>query len=276
MKKLFVLFMAILMLCSCSVQEPQKEFIKGIDCPPDLLVEYSGNSITASAGSYWWNNGEGAGCVEADHSICRDNIPFFIAGSEKTAKLIFGEGFVSYKIHRWKVKKGYLEEEFGGYEFGDEGEEVPSEDGIFEIQQDGGMYVYDVHVYYEYGDCRYGFRINSADEWGITLSISNITPAGADIVFSHSGENTGDIFSTGSYYSLEKDGSELPHIFEGDITWTAVAYLIAPGEDVTIHIDWQGIYGILEPGTYRILKPVSNYSEPGDLLKEYSAEFVIE
>lgn len=276
MKKLFATLAAILLLCSCSAQEPEKEIIKGVDYPPDLVAEYEGISIKASAGSYCWDNGEETICAEADHSIQRDNIPALTAGTEKTAKLIFGDGFVSCKIERWKVKKGYLEEEFGGYEFGTEGEEVPLKDGVFEIQQDGGTYVYNVHVTYENGDCHYGFRINSADPWGITFSIKNVTSTGADLVFCHSGENTDDEFMTVSYYSLEKDGKELPYIFEGEAAWTAEVYLLSPGDEIRTHIEWKGLYGTLEPGRYRIVKSFSNYSEPGDLLKVYYAEFVIE
>ena len=110
----------------------------------------------------------------------------------------------------------------------------------------------------------------------ITFSVKNATAAGADVVFSYDGETTGDVFMTGSYYILEKDGMELPYVINGEAAWAADAYTISPGNEITIHTEWQGLYGILEPGRYTITKLVSNYSDPGDLITYYSADFIIE
>ena len=42
-------------------------------------------------------------------------------------------------------------------------------------------------------------------------------------------------------------------------------------------VNWEWLYGELEPGTYKIIKSVSDFRGPGDSDdKTYFAEFVIE
>ena len=82
---------------------------------------------------------------------------------------------------------------------------------------------------------------------------------------------------TGSYYRLEDKNGELPYIVEGDVAWTAEAYMIQKDDSVSMQVNWEWLYGTLEPGTYRIYKGVMNWREAGDSdSKEYFAEFTIE
>lgn len=118
---------------------------------------------------------------------------------------------------------------------------------------------------------------NEQDEWGITLSVGNITRESATLFFNQSGGNPTGELTTGSYYRIEKDGKELPYIVEGDIAWTAEAYVIIPEKTSKYEVNWKWLYGELEPGTYRIYKGVMNFRGPGDYdSKEYFAELIIE
>ncbi len=117
---------------------------------------------------------------------------------------------------------------------------------------------------------------NQPDEWGITISVKNITPTGAEIIISQNGGNPTGELNTGSYYRIEKEGKKLPYVVEGDVGWTSEAYIIPKGGNYNSVVNWEWLYGELEPGTYVIYKGVMDFRGPGDFdEKEYSAEFVI-
>ena len=149
-------------------------------------------------------------CVEAeaDHPLFWEDIASFSAGTEKSANLIFDERMESYELKRWEVEPGYFESE--DYSILDKGETVISENGVFEVPADGKMYVYELYVKYEGGgNCWYGFRIDSPDDWGLTLSVSDVTATGLTVIFTQSGGNPTGELMTGSYYRLESaDGEE--------------------------------------------------------------------
>ena len=279
MKKIVSILLVILLLCSCAAIGGKTEFVEGITSPPAVKIQYGDVSITAGKGTYSWEyveNGKNV-LVEADsdHPLFWEDIASFSAGTEKTAKLIFDERMDSYELRCWEVEPGYYESE--DYSVLDKGERVPSENGIFEVPTDGKMYVYDLYVKYEGGgSCYYGFRINSPDEWGLTLSVSSVTPTGATLVFKQSGGSPTGEFMTGSHYRLEDKNGELPYIVEGDVAWTAEAYRIQKDGEIQMQANWEWLYGTLEPGTYRIYKGVMDWREAGDSdSKEYFAEFTI-
>ncbi len=282
MKKIVSILLVILMFCSCAqTEQPGINFEPSTEAktPPEVVVQYGGVSVNATKGTYSWqyDNGDGTmTAVEADsdHPTAFENIAFFSAGTEKEAKLVFDEGMISYELKRWKVEPDYLENR--DYDIIDKGESVVSENGVFEIPTDGKMYVYELYVKYESGSCHYGFRIDSPDDWGITLLVKDVTPTGATIVFSQSGGNPSGELDTGSYYRLEYNNKELAFAVEGDIAWTSEAYMIPKGGEVEMNVNWEWLYGTLEPGTYRIVKQVMDFRAPGDYdEKEYSAEFTI-
>ena len=279
MKRLLLIFIAILMLCSCTAIGVKTEFVEGITSPPAVAVQYGDVSITAGKGTYSWDyveNGKNV-CIEADsdHPLFWEDIASFSAGKEKNAKLVFDERMISYELERWEVEQGYFENR--DYSILDKGEKVESENGVFEVPADGKMYVYNLYVKYEGGgNCWYGFRIDSPDDWGITLSVSSITPTGATVVFSQSGGNPTGELMTGSYYRLENEKGELSYIVEGDVVWTSEAYMIQKDGETQMQANWEWLYGNLEPGTYRLVKQVMDFRGPGDFdEKEYSAEFTI-
>lgn len=279
MKKIVSILLVILMLCSCAAIGGKTEFVEGITSPPAVKIQYGDVSITAGKGTYSWEYVENGKNVwveaDSDHPLFWEDIASFSAGTEKTAKLIFDERMESYELKRWEVEPGYFESE--DYSVLDEGEKVISEEGIFEVPTDGKMYVYDLYVKYEGGgSCYYGFRINSPDEWGLTLSVSSVTPTGATLIFKQSGGNPTGELMTGSHYRLEDKNGELPYIVEGDVAWTAEAYRIQKDGEIQMQANWEWLYGTLEPGTYRIYKGVMDWREAGDSdSKEYFAEFTI-
>lgn len=118
---------------------------------------------------------------------------------------------------------------------------------------------------------------NLPDEWGITLSVTDVTPTGLTVVFTQSGGNPTGELMTGSYYRLENKDKELAYIVEGDVAWTAEAYMIQKDGETEMQANWEWLYGTLEPGTYRIFKGVTDFRGPGDFdEKEYYAEFTVE
>ncbi len=279
MKKIVSILLVILMLCSCAAIGGKTEFVEGITSPPAVKIQYGDVSITAGKGTYSWGYVENGKNIwveaDSDHPLFWENIASFSAGTEKTAKLIFDERMESYELKRWEVEPEYSESE--DYSVLEKGERVISEEGLFEVPTDGKMYVYDLYVKYEGGgSCYYGFRINSPDEWGLTLSVSSVTPNGATLVFKQSGGNPTGELMTGSHYRLEDKNGELPYIVEGDVAWTAEAYRIQKDGEIQMQANWEWLYGTLEPGTYRIYKGVMDWREAGDSdSKEYFAEFTI-
>lgn len=284
MKKIVSILLVILMLCSCSPEveelgidlEPSKNF----KAPPNVKVQYGEVSVNATKGTYSWqyDNGDGTmTSVEADssHPTAFSEIASFSAGTEKTAKLIFDESMISFELTRWDMGKDYVPGKTGE-ESNVSGETINCENGFFEIPKDENVYIYEIYVKYPSGSCHYGFRIDSQDEWGLTLSVSDVTATGATVIFSQSGGNPTGELMTGSYYRIENKDKELSYIVEGDVAWTSEAYMIRKDGTVSMNVNWEWLYGNLEPGTYRLVKQVMDFRGPGDFdEKEYSAEFTI-
>lgn len=119
------------------------------------------------------------------------------------------------------------------------------------------------------------------DSWGVKLTVKNITPSGLTIVCEQQdGEPTGEL-NTGSYYGLEglRDGEWvavdlLP--MEGELSWTAEAWMIPANAETEWDVNWSRLYGELPAGTYRISKSVMDFRGTGDYdTKTYYAGFDI-
>ena len=104
---------------------------------------------------------------------------------------------------------------------------------------------------------------------GITLTAENITPTSSILKCIQSGgEPTGEL-QTGSWYILEKlteenGWKEMPYVIEGEIGWTAEAWMIPLEDTCEWKIDWEWLYGKLSAGKYRIGKEVMDFRGPGD------------
>lgn len=116
--------------------------------------------------------------------------------------------------------------------------------------------------------------------WGITLSVKDVTSSGLTLVCTQSGgESTGEL-QTGSDYNLIvlKDGTwqEVPTVIE-EYGWTAEAYLIAKNDVREFEIKWEWLYGKLPAGTYRLVKGFADFREAGNYdTFDYWVEFEIE
>ena len=120
------------------------------------------------------------------------------------------------------------------------------------------------------------------EEWGATLSVKNVTASGLTIVCEQSGGDNVSELNTGSYYVIQKrtetgfvNVEYLPH--EYDIGWTMEAWIIPLNSTTTWDVNWEWLYGKLEPGEYRIGKEISNFKGPGDFDQEIIyAHFIVE
>ena len=280
MKKILSVLLVILLLCSCSATEGYEEFVKGVHSPPDVTVRYGDISLTATQGSCSWSyeNSDGTEtCWDgiSEHPKEMKNIASFSAGDKKTAKLIFDKNMISYELTCYDMGKEYAPYEAGTATPAPKAEKVSCDNGVFEIPAEGNIYIYELEVIYKNGTCIYGFRIDPQDDWGITFSIINITPTGATVVFTQSGGNPTGELMVGSAYSLEYQDESMAFLVD-DAIFTAEAYMIPKDGELKMNVNWEWLYGELEPGEYRITKSVMDFRGTGDYdTKEYSAEFTI-
>lgn len=118
------------------------------------------------------------------------------------------------------------------------------------------------------------------DEWGITLSAEDVTNVGMTLVCTQSGGKFKGELQTGSPFFLERfvEGEWLPVSTKPEeVAWTMVALGIQPNATTKWKVDWEFLYGYLEPGTYRMAKEIMDFRGTGKYTeKTYYAEFSIE
>ena len=119
-----------------------------------------------------------------------------------------------------------------------------------------------------------------ADDWGITLTATDVTPAGLTLVCTQRGGMTEGELGTGNEYSISKneDGTWVDVAYLPDITvaWKDIFYNIPMNDEVRWEIKYQFVYGELPKGEYRISKDIVFF--PSDTEREeqgYYATFEI-
>lgn len=122
-------------------------------------------------------------------------------------------------------------------------------------------------------------------DWGLYLSVKNVTPSGLTLVVTQTGGNPTGELQTGEPYRLISlvDGTwkvveelPLPEGVDGR-GWNSMAYLIQKGETKEFDINWEWIFGELPTGTYRLIKEFMDFKETGNYdTFEYWVEFVIQ
>ena len=118
------------------------------------------------------------------------------------------------------------------------------------------------------------------ENYGITLSLENLTSTGATIKCEQSGgEATGEL-ETGSWYIVERwtqlDGwKEVETVIaKQQVGWTSEAYMILEDSTSEWEVNWEWLYGKLPVGKYRIGKQIMDWRAPGDYdTVLYYAEF---
>ena len=116
-------------------------------------------------------------------------------------------------------------------------------------------------------------------DWGISLSVKDVTPTGMTLVCSQSGGNiTGDL-QCGSDYSLlvnsNGNWNAVPYLVD-EVAWTMEAYDIPLDDSIEFELKWERLYGELPAGTYRVVKGFMDFRDGGDYDTEtYYTEFEI-
>lgn len=102
--------------------------------------------------------------------------------------------------------------------------------------------------------------------WGLTLSVKDVTESGLTLVCTQSGgELTGEL-QTGSDYKLivlKEAWEDVPTIIEY-YGWDMIAYGVAKDDVTEFEYNWEWLYGKLPAGTYRMVKGFTEYRESGD------------
>lgn len=104
-----------------------------------------------------------------------------------------------------------------------------------------------------------------------------VTPTGLTLLF----ENETDIeFTYGLEHVLEinldGDWYKVPLIVEA-YAYEDIGYILSGNESAELVVDWERLYGTLDPGEYRIVKEVLDVFGPGQYERfPLSAEFIIE
>ena len=115
-------------------------------------------------------------------------------------------------------------------------------------------------------------------DWGLTLSVKDVTPSGLTLVCTQSGgEPSGDL-QTGTDYKLivlKEVWEEVPTIIE-NYGWDSLAYMISANDVTEFEYNWGWLYGELTPGTYRMVKGFMDFRGSGDYDNfDYWVEFEI-
>lgn len=118
-------------------------------------------------------------------------------------------------------------------------------------------------------------------ELGLTLDITNITPVSATLIFQQDGGNPTGTLEFGEHFIIEKyeneQWKEVPIIAEVAYGFEGIAYNISKESTTEFEINWEWLYGKLEPGEYRIGKSVNDFRETGDFDKYMIyADFVLD
>lgn len=130
----------------------------------------------------------------------------------------------------------------------------------------------------ESGDAGGGETIQAESENvllpGVTMEITDVTETGITVTLvNHTDLN----MEFGEEYSLEVwngTGWEPVPYRDGQQAFHSIAYSMPENQPVEWKADWEALYGTLEPGQYRLVKPVLDFRGSGDFT-EYglTAEF---
>lgn len=144
-----------------------------------------------------------------------------------------------------------------------------TEDMVTALSESGADYTMDTSVADE------GFP-----DWGLTLSVKGVTPAGLTLVCRKEGGNPTGLVKCGTDYHLLvlEDGTwkDVPTVIE-DYGWNSLAYNFTEGQDTELACSWEWLYGKLPAGTYRLTKGFMDFRGAGDYdTAVYWVEFEIE
>lgn len=104
-------------------------------------------------------------------------------------------------------------------------------------------------------------------DWGLTLSVKDVTPTGLTLVCTKNGGNpTGELTCGTDYHLIVlEDGvwKDVPTVIE-EYAWNSLAYHFPEGQDTEFDYTWEWLYGTLPVGTYRLTKGFMDFRGAGD------------
>ncbi len=106
--------------------------------------------------------------------------------------------------------------------------------------------------------CEYYNKSEITTVENVSMSIASITPTGATIIIK---DNNKPPYVYGSWYKIEKENNG--EWFEvktktKDYYFNEIGYEVDKNGEVKFEINWDDLYGTLEPGIYRIVKEVES------------------
>lgn len=128
------------------------------------------------------------------------------------------------------------------------------------------------------------FSDEEAPNWGITLSVKNISSTGLTLIVNQSGGALSGDLLTGELYRLAVLSGdnwilveELPLLEEAATRgWNSIAHVITADESREFDINWEWIFGELPAGTYRLMKEISGFIESENYgTFEYWVDFTV-
>lgn len=100
----------------------------------------------------------------------------------------------------------------------------------------------------------------SIPELGIQMSLRDVSPTGATVVFSVTEPSAAQALIYGDDFFLDRyeNGTweRVPDLLDGNYGFSAMGWNIDPQNGAEWEIDWNWLYGSLQPGSYRIEKSV--------------------
>ena len=109
-------------------------------------------------------------------------------------------------------------------------------------------------------------------EAGVTVTLRDISNIGASIVIRREDEDAGTELTYGDAYILQRriDGEwQDAETIIDDYGFTAIGHTLTCGEEVSNYYKWDWLYGVLEPGEYRMVYDVFRKTEGAGSAQKY-------
>ena len=120
--------------------------------------------------------------------------------------------------------------------------------------------------------------VNDLEGVIMTVVEGTVSPTGLTVLIEN---NSDKQYIYGEYFMLEKkiegEWYQVPIEFEDNYGFNDIGYELNPSDIGEWIVDWDWLYGSLDPGEYRIVKDISDFREPGDYDKyNLAAEFTVD
>ena len=265
--------------------------------PPALSVVNADAKIEALKGGFSWQykdwKGETVAVItDSAHPLqCKDITPILEMTQTPLSSVDPRLAYLQWETKPDKVTvRCWSDECWDNVEASSENirAEMLEEDYVIQLKK--GNYIYEVCAEWDNGTSYYSFYavkspiendvdyVRGKSEWGVTLSVENVTSTSATIKCVQSGGAPTGELQTGSAYVIEQWTEEgwkqAPYYAE--VCWTAEAWMIPLNDTCEWDVEWEWLYGELPAGKYRIGKEIMDFRGTADYDQErVFAEFEI-